>query len=78
MQAIERYPTHADHHLYLAELLQKSGRPAAARSALAAAVKLDRAKEAAGHEDKTLPQDRRRALEDLARKLEAHQSAGTH
>jgi O-antigen ligase len=68
-QAVALYPTHADHHLYCAELLIQAGRRSDARSQLARAADLDQTKSAAGHTDKLLPPDRRELLESLAKDL---------
>jgi tetratricopeptide (TPR) repeat protein len=67
--AIALYPTLADHRLFYAELLLEGGRPDEARPALAAAIELDRAKAAAGHEDKMLSGERKEKLQTLATEL---------
>ena len=70
-RAIDLYPTYADHWLFYAELLVESGRTDEARDALAAAIKLDKAKEAAGHVDRSLSGDRMQKLQELAAALDA-------
>jgi hypothetical protein len=69
-RAIDLYPTHADHRLFYAELLAESGRTDEARAAMAVAIELDKAKEAAGHDDRTLSGERLQKLQELARALD--------
>jgi hypothetical protein len=68
-RTIELYPNYADHHLFYAELLVRAARHDEAARAIETARELDRAQQAAGHTEKTLPAERREVLRGLADRL---------